>query len=138
VCSSTPFRISASRLRLRRVSSSSATGAALTARRFFPATSSAILCCRSAGVSVHKEEADLSRVDDESLRENWRGSDLCSLVGSNAIIRSSQHEYVTVNGGKSVHDIKSDELGGTSIHSSRWSFLGFAASLKIKGRISLT
>ena len=78
MCSSTPRRTSSScRLRLR-VSPASSVGSTSTARRRFPATSSAMRCCRSAGVSVHSDVSALR--DGCAVRANCRGR--VSFVGS--------------------------------------------------------
>jgi hypothetical protein len=94
-------------------------------------------CCFSAGVSVQSELSTVFGVAVE--RENWRG--LFSLVGSSAVQRTNEqiveHHYIryreenrsgymNVGGegrgeeGKSSALLsKSDDEGGTSIHSSR-------------------
>ena len=59
---------------------SSSTGASVTLL-FFPETSSASLCCLSAGVSVHNELSDLLLAGPEP-RENWRAF---NLVGSRSM-----------------------------------------------------
>jgi hypothetical protein len=84
VYSSTFFLIlSSSRLRLLFTPVvSSSTGATSVTLLFFPETSSASLCCLSAGVSVHNELSNLFLLTGPVLRENWRAF---NLVGSRSM-----------------------------------------------------
>ena len=82
VCSSTPLLISSSILcffRASNVSSAPILSSALAARFFFPETSSAIRCCRSAGVSVQSELSTFFA--GAAVLANWRA---LSFVGSRA------------------------------------------------------
>jgi hypothetical protein len=70
--------------------------------------------CLSAGVSVQREDPELSRVGTE-LRANWRG---LAFVGSSATclrrLRGVENDIC-----RNAHANKSPLFGGTSIHSSR-------------------
>jgi hypothetical protein len=133
VCFSTFFLISSSRFRFFLASSSasgvdSASSGALAARRFFPDTSSAIRCYRSAGVSVQSELSTFFAGAAE--RANWRGLSF--------VVSSAKVGMWDVGCGKScvmlrrgyAQPRRSEEVWGTSIHSSRCGTFGFAASCR--------
>lgn len=123
VWASTPLRISSSRLCLLALSlsSSSSGSGAFAALRFLPETSSASRCCRSAGVSVQSELSTFLAGATE--RANCRAF---SFVGSSAgsIVRLVWEAEAIIDSQPN----KSELEGGTSIHSSRLSVFGFAAS----------
>lgn len=89
VCSSTPLLISSSIFRFFLASkASSSVGSAFDALFFFPDTSSANRCCRSAGVSVHRELSTF--LAGAAVRANCRA---LSFVGSRAIHPGSQQNH---------------------------------------------
>lgn len=99
VYSFTPLRSASSSVRLFFFFPSPASSAGLTsaARRFFPETSSASLCCRSDGVSVHNELSTFLSAG-AAERENCRAF---NFVGSRSTIHSIR--YASVRKGTKTH-----------------------------------
>ena len=83
-------------------------------RRFLPETSSARRCCRSAGVSVQREESFLEVLADAVPRENWRAF---SFVVSRSVDIDEGWKMNKIGG--DALERRPVDVGGTSIHSSR-------------------